>query len=401
MFAPLPVEDKKEQEKVLPLSCVDLLKDFEVRRSAEILRSKEESQSEDSNNDSELSEEEKLQSENKKKELKLFVGEKLEFGGVEDENGRNRDVYNISKPFPARINGNDEPKLVITGRGESRETCRGSQVYIFELKENGVCLPIEGVNPLPLEDGFFAKIGEETIIGGVMTYCNDPDNHPEKIDYRTLFYRDYGRGLKKLEKFAVGPEGMKDIRLMNPLKNGRIPVFTRPQGGENGPGRIAYTELKKPEELNDAETLLSAKVIENQFAPGEWGGANELYPLPDGRIGVLGHVAYKEKNIDENQKPIRHYYVMSFIYDPRDHSSIPIEIIATRENFPDGEAKSSDLKDVVFSGGLVFDNDDINADFAILYVGLSDVEAGRIRIPNPFKKYQKSPAPAESIQVPA
>jgi len=227
------------------------------------------------------------------------------------------------------------------------------------------------VLPLPLEDGFFTQIGKETVIGGVETSCPDPEE-PKRVDYRTLFYHDNGRGLKGLEQFASGPERGKDIRLTL-LSNGRVAVFTRPQGGEYGLGKIAYVELDSLEELN-AANLQRAKVIENQFAQEEWGGANELHLLPDGRIGVIGHIAYKD---EENN---RHYYVMSFLYNPKDHSSTPIKILATREDFPPGAAKATDLGDVVFSGGMVRHGNGK----ATLYVGLSDVEAGSIKIDDPF-----------------
>lgn len=159
---------------------------------------------------------------------------------------------------------------------------------------------------------------------------------------------------------------MKDIRLAQ-LPDRRIGVFTRPLGGLYERGKIGYVELDSLEELGPKH-LLGAKIIEDQFASGEWGGANETHVLEKGTIGVLGHIAH------EDAEGNKHYYAISFIYDPRDHHATPIKILATRRNFPDGSTKRPELKDVVFPGGLVREKDGT----AILYAGLSDIEAGRV-----------------------
>jgi hypothetical protein len=75
---------------------------------------------------------------------------------------------------------------------------------------------------------------------------------------------------------------------------------------------------------------------------------------------------------------------MVFALDPvtGDHSEI--RVIARRADFLDGPAKRPDLVDVVFSGGLVR-KDDGSAD---LYAGISDAEAQRITIPDPFRPFE-------------
>ncbi|MDP2676400.1 MAG: DUF1861 family protein [bacterium] len=289
------------------------------------------------------------------------IGEKLRFSGVGE-----KDVYNISPPF--RI-GN---ATVIAGRVEARKAWADSQVLFFEEKKD-VWVPANGAPTLQLEDGFATRFKDETIIGGVEVYP-----HPfvsGGVGYRTVFYR--GHDFSSLKKFAAGPDMMKDIRL-TPLANEQIGVFTRPQGGSNGKGTIGYTELQHLEDLN-AENILNAKIIENQFAPEEWGGANELHPLQNGKIGVIGHIAYQEA---ENNK---HYYAMSFVYDPHTHHASPIEIIATRKNFPAGDAKKSELEDVIFPGGLIRHGDGT----ATLYAGLSDAETGKLTLPDPFAAEEK------------
>lgn len=309
-----------EKEQFYPSNCIELLKNFE------------------------------------EKEI-LPTGKKLNFSGV-----NNSDVYNISAPF------NVGDTVVISGRVEKRETWANSQVMFFEEKNLS---PIKDAPKLQLEDGFVASIYNELIVGGTEVYPNPIEDDPDCIGYRTAFYK--GDDLYSLEKFTTGPEGMKDIRLVS-LPNNKIGVFTRPQGGKNQEGKIGYIEIQSLEDLN-AENILSAKIIENQFAPGEWGGANELHLLKDGRIGVLGHIAYRDSKGD------RHYYAMSFIYDPNTHISTPIKIIATRKNFPDGYAKIPELSDVIFPGGLIRNGDGT----ATLYAGLSDAEAGSTVIEDPFE----------------
>ncbi len=285
----------------------------------------------------------------------LLFGEKLQFLGV---NGY--DVYNISAPF--RI-GN---RIVIAARVELRKAWADSHTIFLE-EDKGKWIPVKDAPVLQVEDGFATQIGDKTIFGGVEIYSR---LHFPDVNYRTVFYQ--GHNLSSLEKFVTGPDMMKDIRLVS-LTNDRIGVFTRPQGGNNGRGRIGYIELQNLEDLN-IQNIQRARIIENQFAPEEWGGANELHPLQDGRIGIIGHIAHQD-----TQKNL-HYYAMSFVYDPRTHQTSPIKIIATRENFPIGEAKAPRFTDVVFPGGLVRHGNGT----ATLYTGLSDAEAGSIILANPF-----------------
>ena len=60
--------------------------------------------------------------------------------------------------------------------------------------------------------------------------------------------------------------------------------------------------------------------------------------------------------------------------------------IATRAQFPEGPAKRPDLVDVIFAGGLVRHWDGS----ATLVTGLSDAEAGYLRIPDPMAALENS-----------
>lgn len=286
------------------------------------------------------------------------IGEKLQFAGV----GEN-DIYNISAPFCI----GDE--TVIAGRVEARDAWADSRIVFFK-EEGCVWVPVHGAPSFKLEDGFATHIGNEIIFGGVEVYSNHTVADPQGIGYRTVFYRGYD--FLSLRKFAEGPDMMKDIRLAQ-LANGRLGVFTRPQEGFNRKGKIGYTELLSLEDLN-AENILRAKIIENQFVPEEWGGANDLHVLENNTIGVLGHIAHTDAQGN------KHYFAMSFIYNPMKHRASPINIIATRKNFPLGVCKRPELADVVFPGGLVRHGNGT----ATLYTGLNDAEAGKITLSDPF-----------------
>nr|WP_082033980.1 DUF1861 family protein [Cohnella kolymensis] len=277
-----------------------------------------------------------------------------------------RDVYNITAPFM------DNGEWVIAGRVEDRDK-EASEVMFF-VERGGKWVPREGAPVFELQDPFFAFIGGELVFGGVQVYFDEEDVH-FVTGWSTIFYR--GSSIAELKPFAKGPMTMKDIRMVD-LKNGRIGVFTRPMMVDDARAMIGYVEIGSLDELTE-DKIDSAQLLRHQFLPDEWGGANEAHMLADGRIGVLGHIARMENN------NIRHYYPMTFAYDPVEHRYSPIKLIASRRMFPDGPAKRPDLEDVIFSGGLVRHNDGT----ASMYVGVSDAEAHLIRIPDPFLEYER------------
>ncbi len=287
-----------------------------------------------------------------------YKSEILSFSGVDGH-----DVYNISHPFD--ING----KRIIAGRVEKRDVWADSKVVFFE-KNSHSWHPVSEACALKLEDPFATRIDNEIILGGVEVYTENNDFHSKNIGYRTVFYK--GGCFSSLGKFAQGPDKMKDIRLLK-SHNEIIHVFTRPQGEGFGKGQIGYLEIEKVEDLKE-ENLSKAKIIGSLFLEHQWGGANELHLLEDGRIGVVGHIAYEDNN------RFKHYYAVTFIYDPKTHQTSPVEILATRANFPKGEFKKPELEDVVFPGGLIRNMDGS----ATLYAGLSDAQAGAITLPDPF-----------------
>jgi Protein of unknown function (DUF1861) len=286
--------------------------------------------------------------------------EKLTFTGVGE-----RDVYNITAPFE------DEGELVIAGRVEARDT-EHSEVYFF-VNRDGVWTPREGAPAFELQDPFVTRIAGELVLGGVEIFPH-PTNEGA-LGWRTVFYK--GSSIEKLKRFFKGPDGMKDLRLAE-LKDGSIAVLTRPQGEKGGRGKIGFARIPSLKELT-LDVIEEAPLLEGQFAEGEWGGANELHIFDKGLIGVLGHIA----SFDEEGN--RHYYPMVFALNPETGEHTEIQLIAIRDDFLAGASKRPDLVDVVFSGGLVR-KEDGTADF---YAGISDAEAHKITIKDPFDQFEK------------
>jgi hypothetical protein len=288
--------------------------------------------------------------------------EKVNFDGV-----GGRDVYNITAPFQ------DEGEEIILGRVEERNS-EFSQVFFFR-RIGDVWLPREHTPTFNLQDPFIVKIGGEIIFGGVevLTESSDPTNI---VSWVTQFYR--GKTIDSLRHFASGPDRMKDIRLIE-LADGRIGVFTRPQGAIGGRGQIGFLILQTLEELN-SERLVRSHIFNDQFIEEEWGGVNEAQLLENGWIGVLGHIACMDP------QGHKHYYSIVFALNPETLGRSPLKIIAERNDFPPGPGKRIGLEDVIFSGGLRR----LGHGRAELSVGVSDAEAFRIEIPDPFEEYESA-----------
>lgn len=312
------------------------------------------------------------------------VGIILKFEGVGD-----KDVYNPTPP--TFIDG----ELVIAARVEPRiydPKVDRSEVCFFHQKNEDTWVKIENAASLLLEDPFITNRDNEIIVGGVRVSTVAGKNRKKEVAWNTVFCK--GESINSLKEFAVGPKKMKDIRVIK-LEKGGFGVFTRPQDiveskvegkleqKDYGRGKIAYIEIDNLEELNDSDLLLRAKVIPDLFTShedpknilNEWGGANQLHQLKNGLIGVIGHTAH----YDEQEN--KHYYATSFVYDPEKGEVVsPMKIIATRDNFPPGETKKDNLRDVIFSGGIYQRDGRF-----YFYAGLSDTQAGELEIEDPFK----------------
>ncbi|MEX0672735.1 MAG: DUF1861 family protein [Candidatus Paceibacterota bacterium] len=283
---------------------------------------------------------------------------RLTFGGVSE----GRDVYNITAPFV--WNG----KKYLLGRVESRDSEVDTETVLFANEATtGEWIREEAFASLSLQDPFIAQIHGQVVIGGVEVAFREKT---QRLTYRTVFYR--GDNPFSVTRFARGPWKMKGVRPVE-LTDGRIGVFTRPQGRIGRRGRIGFTIIGSLNELTPRR-LLAAPLLSKQFARGEWGGVNEATCMSDGRIQVLGHVARF------SQSGLRHYYPIAFLFDPYSRGVSDFNIIGCRSDLPAGETKREDLHDVVYPGGIVRDGEGS----ARLYVGVSDAEAVEVVMNDPF-----------------
>lgn len=293
--------------------------------------------------------------------------EVLKFSGV----GRS-DVYNITAPFW------DDGRWVLAGRVEKRFS-EVSEVRFFTPDGKGTWRLLPDAPAFPLQDPFVTRIHGELVLGGVETFI-DPEGQPPYFwRWRTVFFR--GESLSSLRPFARGPVGMKDIRLVE-LEDGRIGVFTRPQGGRGGRGKIGFFTIDRLDDLKGAD-FEEAPLLEGLFGEEEWGGANEAQLLPGGKVLVLGHVARFGSSGE------RHYYPMAFVFTPREFSHEEMVLLGERRIFRPGPSKHRGVRDVVFPGGL----HRIPGETAILYAGVSDAGAQRLWLPDIFAHLGYYPHP--------
>lgn len=283
---------------------------------------------------------------------------RLRFTGVGD-----RDVYNVSAPFA----GPDGTTL-LAGRVEQRSDER-SETVLFRREDDGTWSPLPGAARPALQDPFAfthrgaVHLGGVEVLPGVL-----PDGAPT-LRYRTVVLR-LDRTDRPTPAFT-GPWGMKDLRFAE-LPDGRLAVLTRPQGGEDGRGRIGLTVVGSLAALT-LEAVAAAPRLEHLFLPEEWGGVNQVTPLPDGTLGLLAHVARFDDAGD------RHYYPVAFVLDPVDRRHTAPRLLFERGDLPVGPSKRPDLVDVVFPGALVPRDGGVT-----VWCGVGDAEAFEVDLPPVF-----------------
>jgi hypothetical protein len=294
----------------------------------------------------------KLLEEYRQKHSAIIDVDKLQFTEIIE-----LDVYNLTAPFK------HNEKDVLIARVEARDT-EYSHIRFF-YKSGISCFQVPDSPVFELQDPFWSVINGELVVGGVEIIT---DNN-KIVSWRTKFYR--GSSIFTLKEFFNGPMGMKDIRLCE-TKKGEVCVFTRPQGKKGGKGKIGFIKIPSLDDLT-VEIIDSAPILD-MFNDDEWGGVNQALLLENGNIGCLGHIACFSNG------DIRHYYPMVFIINPEDCKYTYPKIILERSNLLPGPAKRDDLKDVIFPGGIEFENDSK----VMLYLGVSDAECQICRIKNPF-----------------
>jgi len=285
------------------------------------------------------------------------------------------DVYNPSVPFEF------EGEEYIAGRVESSgKQFEHSTLTVFFRREADRYIPL--AKPVfPIQDPNITWIGEDLVLSGVSVFPLGPG----QADYRQVFYK--GKDLKHLEKFLEGPLKMKGIRLVRQA-DGKLGVYTRPQGKKGGLGQIGYTEVDSLDKLTE-KAIDDAGLLSTRFPNGEWGGVNQVIGLPDGRHLCIGHRAFwggdERPSVWRvfNRKRERHYFPWAFIHDPKTGEVADLGILGERANFPPCPAKDYDLADVLYTAGIV---DSDKPGKVKLIVGISDTQAGVMEINDPRLK---------------
>lgn len=278
---------------------------------------------------------------------------------IRNVNGKT--AYNPTTPFK------DEGTICMGVRVESLDSELDSRTYFaHKLRDNSWEIN-DSLLSFPLQDPAYFDINGKLLITGVKVQDTE-----KGIAWNQEFY--IGDSIRNLEHLISGPQGMKDIRLVD-LKD-KIGVFTRPQGKIGGLGKIGYLEIGRIDELQKlSETdWYSAQLINGLFEDGTWGGVNQALKLHDGTIGVIGHKAHKTESDGVLQK---HYYAISFMFNTVTKIVSAFGTIAERKDFPESPSKRSpELSDIIFPAGI--DNE------SNLYCGLSDYCIGVKKIENPF-----------------
>ena len=299
-------------------------------------------------------------------------GEKLHFAGVGD-----KAVYNPSAPFT--IGSGASAREIIAARVESTHLETDSEVVFFE-KVGATWLPAPGLfRGLHLQDPCVTVIDGKLIVGGVRVFEKPKlaDGRDGGLGWETVFYRSHD-GLHSFESdqtgkpvpILTGPLGMKDIRLKQ-LRDGRIAVFTRPQGdlalglGAAGThGSVGFTVVSNLRRVT-ADVIAKAPLIEAQFPADQWWGVNEAHQLADGTLAVFGHAAMRFPAPPGGGDP-RGYYALEFRLNTETRRVTDMKMLAERKDFAPGPSKRPELANIIFTGGIRH---------GVLYVGAGDQEA--------------------------
>jgi hypothetical protein len=280
-------------------------------------------------------------------------GELITLQGIDGLDG-----YNPSNPVT------DADGSLVYVRVEPRDVDLTSVATPFRPLNNDRWVVDVALPALPLEDPCITVVDETFVVGGVRVTARTDGS----AVWRQSFLR--GKSLSDLTPFAESPEYMKDVRLIE-YDDGKIGIFTRPWGTPSDRAQIAYTEIDRIDDLT-SDVMEDAPRLETQPINGQWWGANAVYNLGSGQVGVLGHIA-------KISELARHYYAVTFVFDRGRREIVRgPRIIAARSSFPKGPARAPDLEDVVFPSWL-----DRNA--GLLYCGLSDTRIGVVALDDPFE----------------
>ncbi len=209
-------------------------------------------------------------------------------------------------------------------------------------------------------------------------------NNRYKPQVTTRFYTaDNVFSLKPNQEPIAIIHDMKDIRLVQNLKDGKFFVLTRPIKGEKvGEGRIGFITINNLRDLTD-ENVNHAKLLPiTGIGIDEKIGSNEVHLVSinnNSRLLVYGHIARCDG--PDWEKDTLHYQAMRFIFDPNNPFKqliVPEIFLSTNMVGGHGMGKYPRTTDVVFTGGkgLRF-NEKIRPGLIFYGIGDNSVAAGQ------------------------
>lgn len=287
---------------------------------------------------------------------------------VDPRLGNDITFYNPSSPF--RLNDEKGSPTYQFFRVEPLGE-EGSYAAPYML-EYGVYQPVHQLERLRLEDPSVVRIQGKNILIGVEVWPDTTPENPKGTNYCNVFYEIIGN-FDEYKPIGRGPNRMKGIKLIDLGEDG-IGVMSRPHKDAMNRGVLAFHIASSLADLTP-EKLAMGKVIENQVPAGNWVGVNAMYQLPNGNIGVLGHIAYEDIVLGKQ------YAAMVFEYNWRTHLTTPVKVIATVDEFPVSESKTPYHNGVMYPCDLEFN---YYAPYAILSASLRDARYAWMRIFNPW-----------------
>lgn len=294
----------------------------------------------------------------------------------------------------------------LLARIEERGDETSSEVGLF-LHKDGILSLVESAPRLKgIQDPYYLGTFRDPInpeaapyhvIGGVKISV---DTETGKVtDWQDLNYC-YKESLDEIVRdgepipFLESAHHSKDLRYVQ-LED-CIAVCPRPQGSFGGKGRIGFflTEnlLSLQSDLDEYFTRADeATLIPDIFADDEWGGINQMIPMPNGSICLIGHKAHR--TIDNGDSNL-HYRPFSCLLDPLTGMLLapPVELDVDPYDFEYVLPKRPDLDDVIFTSGIKMTNDPAT----VLFIGgVKDAAIGMKSVPNPLIGY----ASYQSLQL--
>lgn len=302
----------------------------------------------------------------------LTFGRVLDSSEIMAENSRGElvpaEVFNISGPFLATVGGENLTVVAfrcdppgVEGKGEVRfALLQGNS--LIQLKEAPI-LPknknkkikgCEDPRRMFVEGDLFLGVVEVGPNDCCMSFSRDSDSN--KLDY----LREITRGPRKMKGiFFIGLEGEEkdNILLFGRFEEKYRFLSLDGKVREVTVKRVVWKVVDKSVVDNPKEfirAIQTASPVEDLFAWGEWGGVNDALLLENGKVGVLGHVARYDRERN------KHYYATTFEFDPKTGQVENLQIIASKENFPEAKGvakrvrgKGKDLlMDVVYFNGM-------------------------------------------------